>query len=369
MKGTAMAKVSIILPIYNVQEYLRECLESVVCQTLQDIEIICVNDGSTDKSLQIIEEYAAVDDRFVIISGPNGGYGKAMNKGLDRATGEYIGIVEPDDYVDLKMYEDLYRVASEHDLDFVKADFYRFTRNESGEESLQYELLDKDKKRYGELLCPAQDPSCIRFTMNTWTGIYRRAFIEKYAIRHNETPGASFQDNGFYFQTFAFAKRAMIVNQPYYRNRRDNPNSSVKSKAKVYCMNIEYDHIRDILMGDRKLWERFKYMYWWKKYHNYWFTYNRIDDSYKREYLERMRQEYKRADQRGELDQSLFTKQEWQTIQSLINHADGYVSVLRSFWIVRKISPYVPDSVKRAMLHFFGLLTKLVKNVKGILLR
>ena len=195
-----MAKVSVILPIYNVQQYLEECLDSVIRQTLDDLEIICVNDGSTDESLKIIEDYAARDSRIVVITGPNGGYGKAMNKGLDRATGDYIGIVEPDDYVDLHMFEDLHTVASEYDLDFVKADFYRFTRGEDGIEHRQYELLDRTNTRYGQVLNPSVDPECIRFTLNTWTGIYKREFIEKFGIRHNETPGASFQDNGFYFQ-------------------------------------------------------------------------------------------------------------------------------------------------------------------------
>ena len=350
-----MAKVSIILPIYNVQDYLEECLESVIHQTLQDIEIICVNDGSTDKSLDIIESYARKDPRIVVISGVNGGYGKAMNKGLNSATGEYIGIVEPDDYVDLKMFEELYAVAKQNDLDFVKSDFYRFTRDSDGKEELKYEFIDKEKKRYGKLLCPAKDPSCIRFTLNTWTGIYKRLFLNQNGIRHNETPGASFQDNGFFFQTFVFAQRAMIVNRAYYKNRRDNPNSSVKSKEKVYCMNVEYDYIRDILMRDQALWERFKYMYWWKKYFNYWFTYNRIDVSYKKEYMERMRQEYKRAEQRGELDSSLFTKEEWNAIQKLIRSAGK----LHSNEILRKISPYIPESIKRIIIIS-------IRNAEGI---
>lgn len=351
-----MKKVSIILPIYNVSQYLRECLDSVTGQTLQDIEIICVNDGSTDDSLDIIHEYAAKDDRIEVLTGPNGGYGKAMNKGLDRATGEYVGIVEPDDYVVPEMFADLYDTAKAHDLDLVKADFWRFTRDEDGKEHLQYELLDRTQKRYGELLCPAQDPSCIRFTLNTWTGIYRREFIEKYAIRHNETPGASFQDNGFFFQTFVYARRAMIVNKAYYRNRRDNPNSSVMSKGKVYCMNIEYDYIRDLLMRDQETWERFRYMYWWKKYHNYWFTYNRIDESYKEEYMNRMRQEYKRAMQLGQLDSALFNKEEWRTIRNLVSLADGYEGRLVSSLPkpVRKLSPFVPSRFKKLVLRFLA---------------
>ena len=364
-----MKKVSLILPICNVSQYLRECLDSVLGQTLKELEIICVDDGSTDNCLEIIREYEAKDDRIVVITGPNGGYGKAMNKGLDRATGEYIGIVEPDDYVVPEMFGELYAVASENDLDFVKADFYRFTRDENGRETLQYEHLDPTGSRYGQLLCPAEDPSCIRFTMNTWTGIYRRAFIEAHHIRHNETPGASFQDNGFFFQTFVHARRAMIVNKPYYRNRRDNPNSSVKSKQKVYCMNVEYDHIRDLLMRDREVWERFQYMYWWIKYRNYWFTYNRIDDSYKPEYMERMRQEFKRAMQLGQLRQSDFEPFEWRTIQSMAAGANGIAGRLGSIKIVKKLSPYVPKGVKRITVRALETAVRAKKSLKAMLKR
>ena len=141
-----MSKVSVILPIYNVEMYLRECLDSVTRQTLKELEIICVNDGSTDQSLDIIKEYAEKDNRIVVITGPNGGYGKAMNQGLDRATGEYIGIVEPDDYVSLTMFEDLYKIASENNLDWIKADFYRFTKSNNGDMRLTYNLLDSKKK-------------------------------------------------------------------------------------------------------------------------------------------------------------------------------------------------------------------------------
>lgn len=345
-----MAKVSVILPIYNVQDYLRECLESVVNQTLKDIEIICVNDGSKDDSLNIIREYEQKDERIVVITGPNGGYGKAMNKGLDRASGEYIGIVEPDDYVSLNMFEELYQAAVEHNLDLVKSDFYRFTRDESGTENRKYEQIDSTGKRYGELLNPSQDPSTIRFTLNTWTGIYKREMIEKYHIRHHETPGASFQDNGFFWQTFMHAEKAMILNNAYYLNRRDNPNSSVQSKEKVYCMNIEYDFIRNLLMEDRAVWERFKYMYWWKKYFNYMFTYERIGQQYKQEYLERMRQEYRRAMQKGELSEQEFTVMEWKQIQALIRGADGFYGVLRSTKLIQTVVPYIPKPVKKLIL-------------------
>ena len=125
-----MAKVSVVVPVYNVEQYLEEALRSLVRQTLHDIEIVVVNDGSTDGSLEIIRRFMENDSRIVLIDKENGGYGKAMNVGLDRAAGEYIGILEPDDYVPLDMYEDLYEAAHAHDLDLVKADFYRFTTDD-----------------------------------------------------------------------------------------------------------------------------------------------------------------------------------------------------------------------------------------------
>ena len=361
-----MNKVSIIVPIYNVSEYLRECLDSVIGQTLQELEIICVNDGSTDNSLEIVQEYAARDPRIVVITGPNGGYGKAMNKGLDRATGEYIGIVEPDDYVVPYMFEKLYQTAVEYDLDLVKADFYRFTRDTTGKEQRTYILLDETKQRYCELLCPAEDPTCLRFTLNTWAGIYRRAFLEQFRIRHNETPGASFQDNGFYFQTFVYARRAMILNEPLYRNRRDNPNSSVKSKEKVYCMNVEYDYIRDLLMRDRSVWEKFQHAYWWRKYWNYLFTYNRIDDSYKKEYRDRMRQEFKRAIQLQQLCKEDFKPGEWREVENLVAGVNGCSRKIATIPFVRHLLPYIPQSAKRMIGSLLHLLMKGVYRLKNI---
>lgn len=375
-----MAKVSIIVPTYNVEMYLEECMESIKRQTLHDIEVICVNDGSTDGSLAILKRYAEEDERFIIIDKENGGYGKGMNTGLERATGEYIGIVEPDDYVPLNMYEDLYKIASDNQLDFVKADFYRFTTDEKTQDMhLVYNHLDKNNEYYNTVLNPSETPHITKFIMNTWSGIYRRDFIEQHHIRHNETPGASFQDNGFFWQTFIYAKRAMFLDKPYYMNRRDNPNSSVNSKEKVYCMNIEYDYIRDIFMqkGNEELWERFKYHYNLKRYNNYMFTISRISEAFKREYVERISKEFKRAEELGELDYSLFTPLQQEKLAFLIkNPSDYYVKYIldnnqklkkqkekaekklkaiesSTTFKVGKIIMFIPISIKKAIKKIF----------------
>ncbi|MCD8149308.1 MAG: glycosyltransferase [Clostridiales bacterium] len=319
-----MAKVSIIIPTYNVEQYLEECMDSVTRQTLQDIEIICINDGSTDGSLSILQDYAKKDGRVVIVDKENGGYGVGMNIGLDMAKGEYVGIVEPDDYVPLNMYEDLYAKVKEYDLDFVKADFYRFGRKESGDMNLAYNHLSQNPEDYRVVFNPSRNPETMRYIMNTWSGIYRKAFLDKYQIRHNETPGASFQDNGFSFQTFVYGQRAMIIDKPYYRNRRDNSHSSVNDKNKVYAMNVEYDYIRRLLVRDREVWERFRGIYWWRKFINYRGTFRRIGEEYKKEYLVRFASEFRRALDTGELDREYFTELEWSQINSLVKNTDMF---------------------------------------------
>lgn len=313
-----MAKVSIIVPAYNVEPYLVECMESITRQTLEDIEIICINDGSTDGTLKILKSYAEKDPRIVLIDKENGGYGIGMNIGLSVATGEYIGIVEPDDFVPVNMFGDLYEIAKANDLDFVKADFYRFERASNGDMFLTYNHLDRKNLYYNKVFDPSHTPEAIRFIMNTWSGIYRKAFLDEYHIRHNETPGASFQDNGFWFQTFAFAKRGMIIDKPYYMNRRDNPNSSVKNVQKIYCINAEYDHIRDVLMQYPETWERFKTYYTLKRFHNSVATLRRISNEFKKDYVERFSKEMKRAKQTGEMDEELFTAAERDNLHLLI---------------------------------------------------
>ncbi|MBS7046628.1 MAG: glycosyltransferase family 2 protein, partial [Eubacterium sp.] len=108
-----MPKISIIVPVCNVEKYLSKCLDSIVNQTLKEIEIICIDDGSTDDSGAILDSYSQKDSRIKVIHKKNSGYGNSMNVGMDCAEGEYIGIVESDDCILPEMYEELYKAAKE----------------------------------------------------------------------------------------------------------------------------------------------------------------------------------------------------------------------------------------------------------------
>ncbi|MBP5352855.1 MAG: glycosyltransferase [Alphaproteobacteria bacterium] len=233
-----MPKVSVIIPVYNVEKYLSQCLDSVLKQTLTDIEFICVNDGSADQSAEILNAYAAKDKRIKVINQPNGGYGKAINAGLDAATGEYIGILESDDWADENMYADLYKIAAENNLDVVKADFYkawsdgRKKRVCVGKDGNYNKVFRLEPQRY-----------IPRIWGSIWSALYKRDFLLKNDIRVNETGGASYQDTGFIFKTNICAERMMLTDGAYLNYRQDNLESSVKNRDKIFSLSNEYEEI------------------------------------------------------------------------------------------------------------------------------
>ncbi|HJA66516.1 MAG TPA: glycosyltransferase [Candidatus Mediterraneibacter cottocaccae] len=315
-------KVSIVVPICNVEMFLSECLDSLINQTLKDIEIICVNDGSKDNCINILYDYAQKDDRIKIINKENAGYGHTMNIGMDMACGKYIGIVESDDFVRLNMFEDLYHIAEENNLDFVKADFYRFTR-ENNSLHLFYNILSRNPELYNRVLSADDDIDLFKFT-NTWSGIYKRSFLEENNIRHQETPGASYQDNGFWFQTTCSAKRFYYVDKPYYMNRRDNPNSSVYDKRKIYAGNSEYQYIYRYLQAHPDLKEKFIGIYSLKKFDNYFYNYRRVSEEYKKEFLFKFSEEFKEAFERNEVEKSLFSKSNYEKLCEIVENPEAF---------------------------------------------
>lgn len=309
-----MPKVSIIVPIYNVEQYLRECLDSVVNQTLKDIEIICVNDGSTDSSLSIIKEYAQKDNRIKIIDKPNSGYGDSMNKGLDMATGEYIGIVEPDDFVAKDMYEVLYNKATEFDVDFVKADFYYWW---SKKWNVIYTNCITDKCLYNKVITEFYNRNLSPGTIANWAGIYKRDFINQYNIRHLPTPGASYQDQGFYYQIIFNAKKAFYVNKPFYYYRQDNMQSSVNNKNKIYCIFDEYEKIEEYLNKVENK-EKFYPLVYKKKYNSCMWNYNRISDDLKPLFYEKLSTEFLDGYKNSKILRENFNRNEWQNIMQWV---------------------------------------------------
>lgn len=282
-----MPKVSVIVPVYNVEKYLPACIDSILRQTLRDIEVICVDDGSTDSCGSILDIYALQDYRVKVLHRNNAGYGAAMNAGIDASSGEYIGIVESDDIILPEMYETLYSHASDKKLDVIKSDAFYWMETAGYCEKIHYDRLDD----YYDLVLEETDRWInFDFYMNIWTGIYRREFLLENDIRFHETPGASYQDNGFWIQTLTFCKRVMWLSQAFYRYRQDNPTASVKSQDKIMAMTKEYEYIAR-LMEHKQNPQGLEYCNYFRMLRNFG-TFKRIADESKREFCDQIIKDY-----------------------------------------------------------------------------
>lgn len=230
--------VSLILPSLNVADYIDETLQSAVDQTLTNIEIICVDAGSTDGTLEIIEKYAKDDSRIRIIHSDKRSYGYQVNKGIESAKGDYIAVLETDDFVEPDMYKILYNLAVKESLDYVKADYNAFFTQSDGSYYYFPRSTFKDKSLYDRVMRPTDHPCIGRDDWYLWQGIYSRKFLNTNDIRFSETPGAAFQDIGFLFWTGLYAQKALYTqgNLYHYRIDRESASSNL-GKGLSYSFN------------------------------------------------------------------------------------------------------------------------------------
>lgn len=282
-----MVKVSVIVPVYNAEKYLVQCLDSILAQTLRNIEVICIDDGSTDASGKILDRYAMLDKRLKVLHKENRGYGAAMNAGLDASEGEYIGIVESDDCILPEMYQRLYGEAKTEELDVVKSDAYFWYENIGYQKRIHRTNLEC---YYDKVLDDNDRNIFFDFYMNIWTGIYKRKFLFQNDIRFHESAGASYQDNGFWLQTMMYCKKAKWLNGAFYLYRQDNENASVKSREKMLAMSQEYEYIEKSLLERNGL-QELPYCYYYKLYRHTGNFY-RIADENKLAFCEQIQRDY-----------------------------------------------------------------------------
>lgn len=222
-------KVSIIMPTLNVKPYIKQCIESVVNQTLNDIEIIIVDAGSTDGTLEILKEYESKDSRITLLHSDQKSYGHQMNMAIDIITGEYMGIVETDDYVAYEMFEELYKLSNNGEYDLVKSSFI-YVNEDTNE-------IYKDKNMYKQQI-PDDKPFNLKDNAylltghpSIWAGIYKTDFIKSNNIKFMEAPGGGWVDNPFFHETACLAKTIRYTDEAYYYYRESNPNSSSNKLA------------------------------------------------------------------------------------------------------------------------------------------
>lgn len=234
MRDDSKALVSVIVPIYNVERYLDQCLDSIEAQTHRNIEVLCINDGSTDGSPDIIRAHAERDPRVRLVDKENGGYGQGCNMGLDLARGEWVSIIEPDDWVEPGMYEDMLAFASSFDevIDIVKTPWtdicdWDDPKRQRPRPSTMTGAVKTSKRPF----TIAEETTLIEMHPSIWSAIYRRGFLEERGIRFPEYPGAGWADNPFLIETMCQASAIVYLDRPYYNYRCDLPGSTRNHKS------------------------------------------------------------------------------------------------------------------------------------------
>ena len=210
-------KISIVIPVYNVEKYLRECLDSILNQTLTDIEIICINDGSTDNSLQILEKYASKDERIKIINQENKGLACARNTGINNATGKYIFFLDSDDYLLPNIIDKLYDEAQIYDVDILMSKCKAFADNDSNNDYTNKRVADLNK------YLDYKEASNIKVTKENFItvinnypcvscgSLYKLDFLNKNDLRFIDKK-VIHEDNGFFLKTFSMLPRVTFLN-------------------------------------------------------------------------------------------------------------------------------------------------------------
>lgn len=316
-------KVSVIIPVYNVEKYLQECLESAINQTLRDIEIICVDDGSTDNSPAILDEYARRDSRLRVVHKSNSGYGQTMNIGISLAKGEFISFLESDDSIEITMLEKLYALAIDFDLDIIKADYFE-EYDTGGQQKLEYVQVLSDKARYGKVWEIEGNPWLFYVPMMNCLGLFRLNFLNKNQIRHNETPGASHQDMGFWFQTFCLARNIYYVNEAFYKYRQDNTASSMNTNTKVYCIRDEYQFMFSFLTFHPDIRRWVAPVFYHRMFGSFLFTYRRLVEYLKPLFLHVFSEELNRFSKEKDFSFSRFSNNEKTIALQIMNSPQEY---------------------------------------------
>ena len=295
-----MPLVSVIIPVYNVEKYLRKCLDSICSQTLEDIEIICIDDGSTDSSHDILNEYADNDSRIRIFTQENKGPSSARNLGFDEAKGEYIYCMDSDDYLESEAFEELYNVAEETLADCVMFKLINFD-NDTGEKypSKYYDMAFL-KELVGDNVFSHEDigGNVFYITVSPPGKFFRREILKD--VRFEE--GIIFEDNPFLVEILLKSKRLVFLDK-YLYNRRIRPDSLMTSKKNFTDYIIVSNRLID-LAKKYGCYDEYKPELFEKIFKNLFNRFNEVDDENKQEFLDKLREDFKSKKEELDADET-----------------------------------------------------------------
>lgn len=317
-----LIKVSVVVPIYGVEKYLHQCVDSILAQTLKNIEIILVDDGSPDKCPQIVDEYAKKDSRIITVHQQNGGYGCAVNHGIELAKGEYIGIVEPDDWIEPNMYEKLYHQAKKFNADVCKGGFYKYdSYKKVPDKKWIFEYQNIESFPDNKTFTVKEFPLITGMHASIWSSIYNKSFLANNNIKLNQTKEASYQDFPFMVEVMCCAKRIITVHEYFYHWRvEENQNSSTTScKPKVMIMADQCEKCKE-LAKKFSLYDVVKEALYIHFYHSNMGFYDMIDEKYKKTYFKKLHHLFSPLKTDKTFQYKHFSQEQKKRIKKVINN-------------------------------------------------
>lgn len=281
-------KVSVIIPVFNVEKYLKECLDSVCSQTLKDIEIICVNDGSTDSSEQILKEYSKKDPRIRIFSQENKGPGGARNTGLDNSQGEYIYFIDSDDYIEPNGLSEMYIQAKTKNLDMLKFNLMTFDEETGENKKLYQRIKPAFLKELGDRIF---DYKTIKSDVYTLSPNMQSTFFRTELVKNIRFPeNIIFEDNIFLIESLLNSKRVYYYDK-FLSTKRERKNSITNSSGEQFLDIIEIRNDIVDLAKKYDFYEEYKFTIYSRKYMFIKLLFLKTEDPYKQRFFEKIKQD------------------------------------------------------------------------------
>ena len=284
-----MAEISVVIPVYNVEKYLERCLDTVISQTFEDIEIICVNDGSTDNSREILENYKNKDSRIIVLDKENGGLSSARNAGMAIATGNYISFIDSDDWVGLTFLEKLYKNITTLGTDISICGVHQYNEvTQKVNDSVPYFTLKYFDDSFDNKVFSYEDTK--HFLMDVpvmaWNKLYKKSFLDEYNAKFPE--GLIWEDGPFFFSIFFKTKKVSIIRDLLYYYRINRKGSIVQRGGKPFIDIIDVVELMYNSIKDLPCFDEIKNEFYCRKAEDIVFRYDLISSKYKKEFSQKL---------------------------------------------------------------------------------
>ena len=277
-------KISVIIPVYNTEKYLEQCLSSIISQTYKNLEIICVNDGSVDNSLDILEKFKLLDDRITVITQDNQGQSAARNKGLELATGDWITFVDSDDWVSVDCYEEFSKAADSKDFEIFMFNGASFKENENNPKDValsDFFFIEDWNKKSGELCTFKDCKNPFEGNLSVYNKIYRRSFIENLNLKFEKF--SLMEDELYWIEAFLGAKAVYLCDKIMYFYRQQKASTIHNLDKNVFDIFPVLDKIKQKLI-EYDYYDIAKYAFLQHKFRQFAFFFLAIPENLREEF-------------------------------------------------------------------------------------